>query len=291
MTVYYRPNIHAPKAFIACYMSSEHITVTSFVPVEIREYEDDKGGYKVPVYTLGQLDQRLGQDRGYFPHTPEVKLVRGEHLRSELATLWFVEKSAISLKRSELLGSVEWSDHARWVFGVDREGRLSTPFNSVLETAISKAPVTRTLVDRQVSAAVQVFVKFRDHNFSAVDALVTYHPDLQFKTNTLDVKPYLDSYTFDHFYPRIIVDGPDTIGDLATVQVRLVDENDEPIVKSTELFLEVISGYVPTIRVNLVDGVGSFRVLPLGLNAGEKIRVKIGWRQWTGVAEYVAVVL
>jgi hypothetical protein len=51
------------------------------------------------------------------------------------------------------------------------------------------------------------------------------------------------------------------------------------------IYLENTGGYLPKKRVNLKDGVGSFKVTALGLEADDTFKVKIGFQNYTGVEE------
>jgi len=53
-----------------------------------------------------------------------------------------------------------------------------------------------------------------------------------------------------------------------------------------EVYLEQVYGLLNKVRVPLTNGVGSFDILTTGLVAGDKVRVKAGFRKYTGVADF-----
>lgn len=57
-----------------------------------------------------------------------------------------------------------------------------------------------------------------------------------------------------------------------------------------EVYLEQVYGLLNKTRVSLSNGVGSFNVLATGMNSGDTIRVKAGFKKYTGVADFTAIV-
>ena len=78
---------------------------------------------------------------------------------------------------------------------------------------------------------------------------------------------------------NIAADGTDT------VEFKMVDNDGKTIEKDIQLFLEATGGYLPKQRLTTNKGVGTFKVTALGLTSGEKFKVKIGFRNYTGVAD------
>jgi hypothetical protein len=50
------------------------------------------------------------------------------------------------------------------------------------------------------------------------------------------------------------------------------------------VYLEALSGYLPKTRLS-VTGQATFRVIALGLDAGDSIRIKAGFRHFPGATE------
>jgi hypothetical protein len=57
-----------------------------------------------------------------------------------------------------------------------------------------------------------------------------------------------------------------------------------------EVYLEPVYGAVNGTRVGLTNGTGSFVVSKQGMSTGSKIRVKLGYKYFTGVTEFTATV-
>jgi hypothetical protein len=54
----------------------------------------------------------------------------------------------------------------------------------------------------------------------------------------------------------------------------------------TEIYAEPVFGFVPKTRIALTNGVGTIKVSTLGLSIGDPVRIKFGYKYFTGVAEY-----
>ena len=88
---------------------------------------------------------------------------------------------------------------------------------------------------------------------------------------------------FPHFEITSGGGGAIDAGGTDTVNFKMVDNSDTLIEKSSEAYLESTGGYLPKTRVPITDGLGSFKITALGLESGDKFKVKIGFRNLTGV--------
>lgn len=87
--------------------------------------------------------------------------------------------------------------------------------------------------------------------------------------------------------PTLKITGPATLGESKTedFELKYVDSAGKIVKSDVEVFLETTAGYLAHQRVKLTAGKGTFRLAALHLRAGETIRVKAGFRHFTGVAE------
>jgi hypothetical protein len=58
----------------------------------------------------------------------------------------------------------------------------------------------------------------------------------------------------------------------------------------TEIYAEAVYGIIAKTRISLVNGVGTVVLSTLGLSAGDPIRIKFGYKFFTGVKEYTNTV-
>jgi len=58
----------------------------------------------------------------------------------------------------------------------------------------------------------------------------------------------------------------------------------------TEVYAEAVFGIVSKTRIALTNGVGTVNVMSLGLSVGDPIRIKFGYKFFTGLSEYTNTV-
>ena len=67
--------------------------------------------------------------------------------------------------------------------------------------------------------------------------------------------------------------------------MQLIDADAKPIVHVTTLFLEETGGYLPKRRVLAPGGSASFNVSATGLDPGDTFKVKVGFRNYSGLLD------
>lgn len=72
--------------------------------------------------------------------------------------------------------------------------------------------------------------------------------------------------------------------------IKAVDRAGNQIPCDSTIYLDAIFGYVPKTRVKLVNGMAYASVQALGLQPGDTVRVKVGWRHFRGDTDVVASV-
>ena len=90
-----------------------------------------------------------------------------------------------------------------------------------------------------------------------------------------------------YWLPTLKIEGPDTIKANGTVEltVRAFHQGGKVCPDIHEYYVQPVSGYAPNSRVILHKGVGTFRIMALGLMPGETLRVKVNDQYWSGKAE------
>lgn len=89
--------------------------------------------------------------------------------------------------------------------------------------------------------------------------------------------------------PKLRLTGPDTspVAQPIIMSVALCMDNGSPYDGMTDVYLETVNGYLPKTRVRVADCPVPFKVLPIGLDAGDSIRVKVGFRYFSSAREHV----
>jgi len=195
-----------------------------------------------------------------------------------------------TISLSTLKGTNQWFDHSNWVFEVDRlsmevdEGR-----NLYANTSLSHE-------------TPQQFLRFTDKRVAAF--LTVPHVEADFLSCGLTlvtdarcpVPANVDVVAFDkaqhhRTFPEIALVSPGTIAPDATgvftLTARTAGGDDYPY--PLEVYLETTAGYLPKQRV-VVNGAATFKLSALGLDTGDSIKVKAGFRHYSGKAEAIVEV-
>ena len=86
--------------------------------------------------------------------------------------------------------------------------------------------------------------------------------------------------------PTLELSGPSQIAKdgTATMQVTM-KQGAITLSYSGDIAVETLAGYAPKTRVSMVNGSASFKVMALGLDVGDQMRVKVGTRTVSGMAD------
>jgi len=209
----------------------------------------------------------------------------------------FCELGAGALDIDALQDRAEWSDHGNWLFPLSTPYSAGTaglplaPFNRFPVSLASKMPAPRHLAVAAVNLPLQVYMPFRTCDFDSCSFRLTLHPDYGLVGN-LDPGPEHTAGEIPAIgrkaLPSLRLNAPSALEPdaSATVDVRVVNSRGRPIGDvAPEIFLEATGGYLPHRRVQAEAGAGSFRFVALGLEAGDTVRLKAGFRHFSGVAE------
>lgn len=86
---------------------------------------------------------------------------------------------------------------------------------------------------------------------------------------------------------QLMVPSTAAVGEVVDCEVKIL-KNGVPITNANcEVYLENIGGSLPMSRIQVYNGVGSFKLDTVGAISGQTIRVKAGWKYWSGEAEAI----
>jgi hypothetical protein len=206
-----------------------------------------------------------------------------------------------------VLGSAAWSDYAVWSFNAGSDGRLAMPFNRYLATQPSREHRYALTMARQEETLLTLVVPFAQQDFSTCAFILKYNAALgcihNFAANRVMpvVGPGAPPPDHEQLYgvkallPSLRLIGPDTIpaGQAADYAVEIYSRNTDMLVDDTEVqvYLESSCGYLPRRRVTLSNGSAGFPLMALGLTAGDQIKLKVGWRNYSGVDEKIVTIV
>ena len=235
-------------------------------------------------------EEKRGED--FLPNIPTS--IR-DSVTEELTGRWFRNCAYSWIDPSDpSIHGGEHSDVACWVIGVVSSScpRTSPAYNALTHTFNSKAHPLRSVRQYGAPASLFVYQPFQSDKFTDCSVTLKYNKGFGFSTNILTDWEAPTDYNYlgqlaDAMPHFIITSGG---GDIAadetdTVNFKIVDMDGILIEKDTTVYLESTGGYLPKNRVDIVAGLGAFKVTALGLAATETFKVKLGFRNYTGVKD------
>ena len=222
---------------------------------------------------------------------PAAHAFRGEHLRPDLEGRRYIESSAVTFSMDAVGGALE--ARSTWVIATDSNGVLQVPFDRTLDTLPGRRKPRASLALRNAIQLVSINAPADTSSLDGCTVRLSLNREHGALTN-FDIGPDTDTLDGYTVFPRIEVDGPSTMSpnDTADLTVRILDGYDQSFVRQpTKLFIESSGGYLPHTRVQTDEGHLVFRFVSLALLPGERVRIKIGWRNWPSAAEHTITVV
>jgi len=235
-------------------------------------------------------EEKIGED--FLPNIPAS--IR-DSVTDTLTGQWFrnCAYSWIDPSDPSIRGG-EQSDVACWVVGIMSSTcpRTSPAYNALTHTFNSKAHPLRSVRQYGAPASLFLYQPFQSDKFTDCSVTLKYNKGYGFSTNILDGWDSPSDYNYlgqlgDAMPHFIVTSGGGNIDADAqdTVEFKMVDMNDDLINKDSEVYLESTGGYLPKTRADVKKGIGSFKVTALGLDTGDKFKIKIGFRNFTGIED------
>lgn len=214
---------------------------------------------------------------------------------------WFAEIGSVALLRDPVsLGPALWCDRAEWHFDLNANGWPLAPVNHTLRAALDRQPSPARFAAAASHGALTLLIPFASDDFSAATVFLKYNADIGFAQNfgvmtDVDAPPmgfagnYQEVFGVAGFWPVLGLSGPDTLPAEGSGEYALTltdPESGAPLIDPSPIaWLEATAGYLPKRRVAIAGGTAAFRLAALGLEAGDRIKLKAGWRFHSGLAE------
>lgn len=280
-----------PKALLEVVVTEDTVTLRSYVEIAS------------PGSDIGIERERLKKelDVGKCHASDSMPLlqgksgmlaIRGEFLRPDLKGRWFVEGSSAMVKRGWYEGVGEHADCGLWCIPIDYDGNVELPFNATTENVERKGTAKRAAAARRQHDAVLIFTPFADTPFTECPIIVRANAELGIISNVsfeADNSTLADVATSMRPSVRLKSGGGDIAVDAkAEAVVEVFDPNTGNAIVGQEawLYLDHTGGYLPKQRVKLAaDGTATVTTMALGLDTGDSFKVKVGFKQFSGVLD------
>lgn len=220
-------------------------------------------------------------------------LRRGEDQQAAFAVdgVDYFELDRTVIRVSELRVSRNWSD--RQVFSCSYEWRLGrwlAPFPNYTYTLpfrFTAFEMNQMFKLGKENSMVAFNVPFADSTFEECFLTLNLHPTLGGllvegvpSSDVLSLGYDTHEVTREMVFPSVQVKAPDVahVGQPVAFSLQVVDALGHPLAHDAEIHLEAVNGYCPKPRVRTYQGAAQAVVLPLGLGAGDTVRLKAGFK-------------
>lgn len=201
----------------------------------------------------------------------------------------------------------EKTDGSCWVIGIDYNGFTRPAFNATSREKDTKAHPLRSARQYGAPACLFVYQPFADTPLNECSITLKYNKGYGFSTNldgwvdgTTELEMFSGSgknkgksYNYvgqlhEAFPNFTVTSGGESISadGTDTVKFKMTDSDGKAIKKEVTLYLESTGGYLPKTRLETdANGIGEFKVQALGLESGDMFKIKIGFRNFTGMTD------
>jgi hypothetical protein len=301
------PSMSYP-AFLDMVVTERVLSIASYVEITKDVYERDpqpSASQSEPIRSLrftadispGELPPTV--EGVYYNRLPCVRLdkplVTGDLLDASLAGRYFKAHSYSLLDLDDpSIRSGEKSDAAVWVCGIDYDGHLHPFYNSIAHETATKMHPMRSVRLIGAPSVLFVYQPFADVPLTECSMTLKHNVALGFRSNVsgwtapVNLQDYSYLGDMDEALPKLaLLSGGGDIGvdQKQVVSVELRDAAGQKIARDAVIYLESTAGYLPKQRVNLAAGDGSFPVMATGLSPGDSFKVKVGFRNFSGVLD------
>jgi len=211
-------------------------------------------------------------------------------------TAWYLVDTAV-IDFTAIKNRREFADRTSFMLSIDwAKSKWSQPIPLYAVSIDNKMTAHELVAANMLLPLVIGFnVPFEDCSFSECDVTVNLFPQtgkcFVYGLSPQDVieSPYSSSGLVREMviFPGLSVSGPDVApaGSDVEFQVQVTDAQGAPVTKDATLYLESVNGILPKNRVRTVGGLASVKVMTTGLSAGDTVRLKAGFKFYSGAAD------
>ena len=189
-----------------------------------------------------------------------------------------------------LLGSGEKCDMASWVFLWNNREFLP-PINRFILTQSTKSSTSR-LTSLEGHFTAQITIPFKNSNIIDNTNIILLKPGLLGFSSNIS-KDQIQQITLDQLrnhsngwdpFPNLkLISHPTCDSNGTDIKVELFWNDDRKIPELCEIYIKSDIGYVNKRKLNLINGKGSFKYIPLGLDIQDIATIKVGFKTYSNV--------
>lgn len=189
-----------------------------------------------------------------------------------------------------LLGSGERCDMASWVFLWNNQEFLP-PINRFILTKVTKSSTAR-LTSLKGHFTAQITIPFKNSNIIDDANTILLKPGLLGFSSNIS-KDRIQQISLEQLrnhsngwdpFPNLKLTSHPTCDSNGTdIKVELFWNDNRSIPEICEVYVKADIGYVNKRKLNLINGKGSFRYIPLGLEKQDIATIKVGFKTYSNV--------
>ncbi len=272
----------------------EQITIRTFVPISAPAMPDEQ------QFSLDEALAYIAQHEKPYElmrRTVQRYIVPGELFGSAFAGQLYQQADTLGMTRdAAALGVSAAADASVFMLCVDHHGQLRLPFNRTAYTMQERLGKYTMYRDMQLNSVLTLAIDFADQPWVDGQLFLRYNKQAG---GLVLLEDSVKESKFQHwgFHDRPVYDALPTVvvaplslhvrpGEMAHFSVRTIDpDSGKTRPSSSTIYLEAVSGYLPHTRVTLKEGEGTFKAMALGLEPGDALRVKAGFRFMPGLGD------
>jgi len=211
------------------------------------------------------------------------------------ASWYLVDTSVFNL--AALRNKREFADCTTFILGIDWDkSKWSYPIPLYAVSIDNKLTAHELVATKILPPVVVGFnVPFADSTFDECSVTVNLFPQTGkcfvygLPPEDIIESPYSSSGLVRELvvFPRLTVSGPDAVpsGSDVEFQVQVTDAQGTPLTHDATIYLESVNGLLPKNRIRTSGGTATVKVLTTGLDAGDTVRLKAGFKFYSGIAD------
>lgn len=272
------------------FFGTDKITIRTFIQIP----DDPQMGTDYSEEEINLILKNHTDSFSEFRRQTPFRTLPASFFNAKNPDMKFIEMDVLTIERnSPMLGHFGNTDQCVYLCRVSDVGQIHYPFNRTAETMVGRLHKNYIYGDHVTRTLMSLKTDFAGMTWDDAQVVIKANPKFGYRAFNEDgeelfPQPIPDDIDTPHTYPKIVLTADETIAEDAYANVMVRCEMADGTLRTdcqSEVFLEAVAGYLPKTRVQLVDGVGSFKVGSLGLTSGDAVRVKAGWRYVPGLGD------
>jgi hypothetical protein len=273
----------------ALFVRDQTVIVVSFLKSANIEDAVDSESKDFSEFTFDKLDAIAPENRGVVPMlmNPEMQKLYSHETIGAGAPGYYHCASILKWTKSDPKNKslFDTKGPQEWIFEF-RNNYYTRAYNKYPFTSVAREVGSSHFLKERATTPLTILFPFTTSTME--DAVFMLNCETSFPENPeIVVEEWTEEVAKFVPIPKIVMSS-NTVssGNVVSGTIEVVDYKGDPMsnANGNEVFLEVTAGALNKTRY-LIGSDGSFKVRATDLDAGDTIRIKAGWRSYSGLAE------